>query len=524
MRSGAFSIPVRVQLILWNVIILAFVLLAAGAGLRYRLEVYLQGNLDQHIAHPPLRAMMIPLRENNFAPDGVGPPQGRPDPMNGNPDNPPPFDAPPPNDRVNGRPSPHGGDGFGNTPLPGNGDFNSRMTPLRRQLPNPQGPEGKRPEDAPDVHIYDLNGQVLDPNRPAEPLDNAAFQKAVLGSITYTTVKKDGIRYRVFYRAIHNPQNTVVMESIGSMASIDRQLDDLTHTLLTLIPLAMLATAIASAFLAGRSMMPMQYIVRTVSEIQASDLGKRLPVKGHDEFARLADTINGMLNRLQTAFENQRRFTMDASHELKTPLTVIKAKTSLALHKPRTAEAYRETLTLIDEAVDRMSNIVQDLLLLARSDNGEIKKNRKRVDLRLIIEDALREVVVPENMKIVLPQNEIIVMGTEVELTRIFKNLIENAVRHTPCDGEINITAELKPHSTIVTVKDNGEGIAPDHLPNIGNRFYRADSSRSRESGGTGLGLAICSSIMKSHGGSLSIDSTLGAGTSVKLTFPAGII
>ncbi len=313
------------------------------------------------------------------------------------------------------------------------------------------------------------------------------------------------------------------------LTDINRAIASLNRTLLTLAPLALLIAGAGGAFLTDRALRPVRHISQAAEQIEAKDLSGRLPVTGKDEFSELARTFNAMLGRLEEAFtllekafEQQRRFTADASHELRTPLTVIKANTSLALRGTRTVEDYRRALEAADRAADMTTSIVQDLLLLARSDAGNLGLSADVMPIQQVLERASEAVRNPENAPVRLNifDADLSVVGNENELIRLFSNLLENAARHTPVDGTITVTAHSEEKTLVVTVADTGEGIPPEHLPHVTERFYRVDASRTRPSGGTGLGLAICRSIVEAHGGTLSITSAVGKGTTVTVTLP----
>ena len=251
---------------------------------------------------------------------------------------------------------------------------------------------------------------------------------------------------------------------------------------------------------------------------------------GNDEFSSLAETFNGLLGRVETTFreqeralEQQRRFTADASHELKTPLTVIRGNASMALSAPQDVETYRQSLTEIDRSAQTMSHLVHDLLLLARSDGGQLGQKRIELLVREILERARGGVTPGANAPITIrvEDSALSVMGNESELTRLFSNLLNNAVRYTPVDGQISVTARRQGAAITVYVQDTGIGIAPEHLAHLGERFYRVDASRARPSGGTGLGLSICKGIAEAHGGTLTFASAPGKGTAATVTLPA---
>jgi signal transduction histidine kinase len=222
--------------------------------------------------------------------------------------------------------------------------------------------------------------------------------------------------------------------------------------------------------------------------------------------------------KLEIAFETQRQFTADASHELRTPLTRMKLATSSALSQESDPSRMLAALTTADDAADRMSRLVQELLLLSRMDAGQLKIDMKPLDLRLVAVEALEQTLDYERIKVELPDEEVKVGGESAHLTRVVLNLLENAIRHTPVSGTIMLRIRQDRDHALLTVQDEGEGIAPDDLERVFDRFFQVDSSRSK--GGSGLGLAICRSLVDAHGGTIQIQSQVGAGTLVSMKLP----
>jgi signal transduction histidine kinase len=330
---------------------------------------------------------------------------------------------------------------------------------------------------------------------------------------------------------LHDEQRRIngVLQAARPLTEVEWAIGQLTRTLLTFIPFGLLVAGAGGAFLTSRALRPVRHITQAASRIEAQDLSQRLPVAGGDEFAHLAATFNGLLGRLERAFEQQRRFTADASHELRTPLAAIKVHTSLALRGERTPAQYRQTLQTVDRATDTATRIVQDLLLLARSDTQRLDLNLVPTPLPDVLLRAVQsvETALPAPnclpappVAVTLSQPALRVCGDAHHLVRLFTNLLENAVRHTPPDGRVQITASACGGQVTVDVEDTGEGIAPEDLPHVCERFFRADDSRTRASGGTGLGLAICKSIVEAHGGRLTLESEVGKGTRARVILP----
>lgn len=357
------------------------------------------------------------------------------------------------------------------------------------------------------------------------PWDNNAYYQATREQRDlYTTVTSGEETLRVLTHLVHgmNGAPVGVVQCAYPLTEMDRALGSLDRTLFTTIPLALLIAGLGGAFLTDRALRPVRRITRTAEQIGAEDLSRRLPVGNDDEFAHLSCTFNAMLERLEGAFNRQRRFTSDASHELKSPLTVIKANTSLALKTPRTPEEYVRRLQAIDHAADNMRALVEDLLLLARADEGLLARNLERISLNSILQEVADSTYRPDtaSMSLVLPDHTVFLDGDRRELTRLFSNLISNAMRHTPATGHVAISAKDEGEVVSVFVKDTGEGIPAEHLPHLGERFYRVDASRARIHGGSGLGLAICRSIVEAHHGTLTFHSEVNLGTTVQVTLP----
>lgn len=362
------------------------------------------------------------------------------------------------------------------------------------------------------------------------PLDPAGLRRAEAGEEGFKTVTSAQGDIRVYSLPIVRNGAVIGTVQAGTVLThIYAERARMTATFLYLIPVVLLVAGLGGAFLTDRALRPVRRIAAAANRIEAEDLSHRLPVSGDDEFSDLAETINGMLSRLEAsfarqeqAFEQQRRFAADASHELRTPLTIIKANTSLSLSERRTAAEYEKTLRAVDTAADRMTRIVQDLLLLARADADQLLYTLAPTALADVLHSAAAAVPQGDSapIRIDLPE-PVFVLGHADSLTRLFSNLLENAVRHTPPDGRVTVSAETIGEQIAVEIADTGVGIAPEHLPHVTERFYRVEAARSRAQGGTGLGLAICRSIAEAHGGHLEVSSVLGQGTTVRVFLPA---
>lgn len=365
----------------------------------------------------------------------------------------------------------------------------------------------------PSAPIYGSNGRALRGDQFASDPEGVRLAIAEKNLIFRTVQDR-----RVYTRWVRTEEGDAAYQTSESLEPVQAAVNQLTGELLALLPFGLLAAGFGALFLTQRALRPIESFRQAAASIQANDLSRRLTVHGRDELARLATTFNEMLARLETAFERQRQFVADASHELKTPLTTIKAAAEIGCADGSSPERSRHLFSRIGEATERTIGLVQSLLILARSDAGALVANRSAVPVEELFEAVAQEahLLHPEGAHLVFePQAESLSADPEL-LFQLLLNLTDNALRHTPKGGTITIRAT----PTGLTVTDTGTGIAPEHLPHLTERFYRVDSARARTDGGTGLGLAICKSIAEAHGGTLELQSTLGQGTRVSLVLP----
>ncbi len=361
-------------------------------------------------------------------------------------------------------------------------------------------------------------------------VDEEALRRALQGETLYTTVTVDGDPVRTLSAPGFDHQGRRgAVQTAYPLKDVYRAASGVNGALLLLLPIALLCAGWVGVVLTNRVLRRVHRMTLAAGGIGAEDFSRRLPVIGEDEFSELAETFNGLLGRLEKAFQGQKRllqqqqrFTADASHELKTPLTIIKGRAGLARSRATTDEKSQHTFREIEQAADTMTQLVQDLLLLARSDEGQLGRDPIDLSARELLEQARAQALQEGGARIALDivPEDLIVKGNEEELTRLFRNLLDNAVRYTPAEGQITVTARASQEKVVVTVEDTGVGIAPEHLLHLGERFYRVDTSRTRPTGGTGLGLSICRSIVEAHGGTLAFESVPDVGTKVRVTLP----
>lgn len=291
------------------------------------------------------------------------------------------------------------------------------------------------------------------------------------------------------------------------------------NLLMVIGPLLALAALIAGYLITRRALLPAEEIRRTAQEIgESGDLSRRISAdKAGGELRQLADTFNQMFAKLEDAFEKERQFTSDASHELRTPLSVIRSEAEYALLPEMDEEEMREGLSVILEQSEQMSDLIAQLLLLARADSGREKLHKEEADLYEITEAAVRTIAPlakERNIDLSL-QGEagVRVLADRESLGRAIRNLLENAVQYGRDGGWVRATVTSENGKAICRVEDNGIGMAPEHLDHIFDRFYRADPARGSGRGNSGLGLPIVKWIAEEHGGTVTVKSIPGEGS-----------
>ena len=308
-------------------------------------------------------------------------------------------------------------------------------------------------------------------------------------------------------------------------------------TMFLIAPLMLLLSVAVAYVIAGNTFKPVDTLINEVEAItDGRSLHRRVPAdEADEELARLADTLNRMIGRLQTSFGALRRFTADASHELKTPLTVVRADVERAMHPSATGDERMQALEEAMQEVARMSDLVDSLLTLARADEGRFDLVREPIQLEPIVRDVYETALIlgeGAGVTVSLPLVEdAVVMGDSTRLRQLFLNLITNAIKYTPSGGQVEMTLSLRNNNEVgFAVRDTGVGIAAADLPHIFDRFWRADKARSRraaadlrgsiERGGFGLGLAIAQWIAHAHGGTLTAQSRLARGSIFTVLLP----
>jgi two-component system, OmpR family, sensor kinase len=319
----------------------------------------------------------------------------------------------------------------------------------------------------------------------------------------------------------------------GDVLVVGVSLDDQRQTLAGLAaslaiggPLALALVVVVTWLLVGWTLRPVDSMRAEAAAISAGEPGRRLPVPNTgDELARLAETLNAMLDRLEEAIERERRFVDDASHELRTPLSNLKAGLELALRRSRTADELEAEVRSAAEETDRLSRLAEDLLVLARADRGRLPIRRESVDVTSLVGDTVEsfaaraaerhvgiDMRVPEELRADVD---------ELRVRQALGNLLDNGLRAAPSGGYVSVAAERDDGSLRLEVRDSGPGFPPEFLPVAFEAFTRPDAGRSRPVGGAGLGLAIAAAVAQTHGGSVSAENLPDGGAGVVVWIPA---
>ncbi|MGH9349413.1 MAG: sensor histidine kinase [Vicinamibacterales bacterium] len=348
----------------------------------------------------------------------------------------------------------------------------------------------------------------------------------VAGTPRYDTIERNGQALRVLSAPVTVAGKLYTAQLAAPVAEAHAILARFRWWLVASIPPVLLLAGAAGYWLSRRALAPVDAITEAARATTADDLSRRLELPGAaDELQRLTATFNDMLVRLQASFSQITRFTADASHELRTPVALVRSTAELTLRHPRDAHEYREALTEILNEAERMSGLISNLLTLARVDAGSETLNVEVVDIGSLLRHAASRCEPLAQAKHIsierrIGDESILVRGDPRALERLFVILIDNAVRYTPDGGRVRVGAEAVHHAAVITVADTGIGIPPEKIPLIFERFYRVDPARSRDLGGAGLGLSIARWIADAHHASIHVDSTPGRGSVFKARIP----
>jgi heavy metal sensor kinase len=383
------------------------------------------------------------------------------------------------------------------------------------------------------IQILDESGRVGDRSTNLRdvqiPISVQTLKAASKGAITFETVRVMG-KYPLRVVTIpiaENGKMAGIVQVGSSLEGVEDALHQLLLILLIAVPAALLVASAGGLFLANKALRPVDAITQIARRIGSGDLSQRIRIKrANDELGRLASTFNEMIAKLEKSFRQVKRFTADASHELKTPLTILRGEVEVGLKKKRGLKEYQRILASNLEEISRMSRIVEDLLTLSRADMGELTMEREEIELSTLAREVWEDLQMMAKKKRVqlkfMDDGFTRVEGDPLFLRQLILNITENGLKYTPAGGEVALKVKGDRDQGVVRlfVSDTGVGIPQKDLKRVFDRFFRVDTARSRETGGTGLGLSICQWIAHAHEGQIAVESTVGKGSTFTVTLP----
>lgn len=314
-----------------------------------------------------------------------------------------------------------------------------------------------------------------------------------------------------------------VAASMEGLAEINRTL---WITCIYALPVVLISMGIGGWWLSRKVLRPVEELADAASEIDARTSDRQLPSTGtNDEIGHLTDVLNGMFGRIRESFVQARRFSADASHELKTPLTIIRGEVEAALRSPHLSPQIEKTMLDLHEETGRLINIVEGLLLLSQADAGKLQFDMQPVNFSLLLSEIVEDIEIlasPREISVDTDfQASVLVEGSAQFLRQVALNLFDNAIKYNIDRGEIRATLSIHNGLAVFAISNTGVPIPPDDRARIFDRFHRADQSRERKSGGQGLGLSICREIVRSHGGDITLEPSPAGWVKFQMALPS---
>ncbi|HEY0486453.1 MAG TPA: ATP-binding protein [Mycobacteriales bacterium] len=379
------------------------------------------------------------------------------------------------------------------------------------------------------AQVLSARGEVLDsagdPVAESAMLPGAALRTVLGGQTRRSTQRIGGERFRVLAVPLPTPTGRQALVLTASLSHVERSVRSLAVLILLTAPAVLLAAAGGGWWLAGHALRPVVRMTEAAERIGVDDPGRRVGVPGPaDELRRLAETLNAMLDRVHRGVEDKRRFVADASHELRTPLAVMRTELDVEVRRAELPAEARDVLRSCLEEVERMTTMVENLLTLTRLDEGHLALLPRRFglgDAAAHVAEQLRTMADAKGVRLTVAGADAPVTADRDRIEQALANLVDNAIRYVGPGGRVDVTSWRDGARAGVTVADTGPGIAPDVLPHVFDRFFRADEARARADGGTGLGLAICREIVEAHQGRVEVTSTPGRGSAFSVTLPS---
>jgi heavy metal sensor kinase len=329
---------------------------------------------------------------------------------------------------------------------------------------------------------------------------------------------------RVVGQLVLGPSGRFVVQALMPLAPSQRESGELATILLATGPLSVVLALAGGYWLARRALSPVERMAAAAEQISMAHLDRLIEVGNpDDELGRLGRALNGMIARLRDAVRQMQQFTADAAHELRTPLAVLQTESEVALRTDRTVDDYRKVVECTLHESRRLARLAGQLLQLSQCDARSFEIVHEEVPLDAVVADVAEQLqaqAARQGISLdVAALDECSVAGDDIQLSQVFFNLLDNAVKYTSRGGQVRVSSSRDEGQVTISVTNTGPGIAAEHLPHIFDRFYRIDRSRTEATGGAGLGLAICKAIVEAHGGTIAATSAVGDSTKFSVTF-----
>ena len=341
----------------------------------------------------------------------------------------------------------------------------------------------------------------------------------------YETVAANAERWRTLTATTTIGGHAVVLRVSRSEERLRGQLREVLVVLLLGLPLVVVLAGVGGFILARRALTPIDRLASDAQRITAERLHERLTTPNPtDEIGRLTTVINDTFARLESSFDQLRRFTSDASHELRTPLAVVRGLGETAVAQRRSPEGYEEAIGSMLEEIDRMTNLVETLLRLSQGDADTIRLSREPVDLGQLVRDVAESLGIlaeERDQRLTLDITDgVVVSADRLVLREALTNVLDNAIKYGPVGSRVALRVERSRDEAVLAIEDEGPGIAPEHRERVFHRFFRVDEARSRDRGGAGLGLAIAKWAVEIHGGKIAVNGRAGGGSEFHVVLP----
>jgi heavy metal sensor kinase len=341
----------------------------------------------------------------------------------------------------------------------------------------------------------------------------------------YASIASNGRHWRTLVARTTIDGSTVVLRVSRSEERLRQQLGEILTVLVFGLPIAGLLASLGGYVMARRALAPIDRLASEAHRITADRLHERLSVENpNDEIGRLATVINDSLTRLESSFDQLRRFTADASHELRTPLTIIRSIGEVGLGETRSPAEYKEAMGSMLEEVDRLTGLVDTLLRLSHGDAGTVRLSRESIDLGDLTTEVISSLTIlaeERQQRFRVDASErVLVTVDRLVLREAIANILDNAIKYSRLGATIDVRARIQGREAVVDIADEGPGVAAEHRERIFDRFFRLDEARSRDEGGTGLGLAIAKWAVEANGGHVSVESGPKGGSVFHIALP----